>query len=1039
MLKLIYGYPGSGKSTRMYEYLREDIKKNKNVIFIVPEQSLVVTERRIADTIPAGDSLSVEVLSFRRLANRVFREMGGLCYNYLGKGADMLLMWRSLGACAPFLSHFGRTDPCDIGTVSALLDARKMTLRGGITTKMMEEMALLARDEDEKLGRKLSDMSLVFAAYSSMLGERFDDPEEDLSRLCALEGAGEFFHGKSVYIDDFNSLTPLEYSVLELIVKSAEAVYVSVNYREGEERDIFRKTQKYARTLRRIADKYGIELMRESTDGEFGTAETQKIKKELFSPEKCEKLNLTNENVNIIKCTDRSSEIETVFEDILKYVKNEGGRYADCVIAAGNIGDYLGYIRGCSEKYNVPCFTSGRYSINSSSAIRSIRLVMRTINGDYKWEDLIEYTRTGFSPLTAEESVTLESYVKMWNIKGRKKWTSPWGMNPDGRRADKKHDAEERLRELNRIREKLITPISDLHDSFKEENTVKQSAIFLCEFLLKAEMPKRLKEEVTAAKVRGDRMEAQYHSATWKCIVSCLETMEKVIGDMEISAEIFAALFEAMISKNDIGQIPTTTDEVLTGDIGMLRISNCRRLYIVGLNDGEFPSVSEGTIFTDAECMTLDGLGYDIADDSEQQFYDTLFSFYTLSSSTLERATYTYSTSGKKKPSSVIHSLKALFADSRGDDLEKNSSRYSLSALEYMENAKGAYEDKGYLCDTNREEIYGDTIKISQSRLDKFVHCPFSYAYTYVLKLREEKESLVTPDVFGTIIHLIFEIFLKLAEEKDGGIRDITDEEAESIIERVAEEFYNESGCTEEDDVRIRHLFRRIKAVSWNLIRDLRGEFTETSYRPVGFEVKVGAQGDVESPDITLEDGTRVLVEGIIDRLDSYKDEQGNVYIKIVDYKTGDRDLSDREIQKGYKLQMPLYMSAVCSSKSEKLKKITGRAENGKYIPAGMIYHIAKGPKKTEDPDTAIAARKGYVVKDFENERALGTYKGLKTNKTMEEIEKTLEDTLFKVKEIVGRMKMGECMIPQCADDETCAYCRMYPVCRIEKDQAEKN
>ncbi|MBO5744501.1 MAG: hypothetical protein J6R60_01800, partial [Clostridia bacterium] len=182
MLNIVCGYSAGGKSTLLLEYLQKALNEGKEAIFIVPEQQLVVTERRIADMVRAEDSLRVEVLSFRRLANRVFREYGGLCYNYFGKGADILLMWKALGGVAPFLSVYKDTEPDDLGTVEALLGARQMLKRGGVGIADMQKATLMLEGEDDRLKQKLEDLSLVFSLYDNIRQSRFDDPLDDLTR-----------------------------------------------------------------------------------------------------------------------------------------------------------------------------------------------------------------------------------------------------------------------------------------------------------------------------------------------------------------------------------------------------------------------------------------------------------------------------------------------------------------------------------------------------------------------------------------------------------------------------------------------------------------------------------------------------------------------------------------------------------------------------------------------------------------------------------------------------------------------------------------
>lgn len=1034
MLNIVCGYSAGGKSTLLLEYLQKALNEGKEAIFIVPEQQLVVTERRIADMVRAEDSLRVEVLSFRRLANRVFREYGGLCYNYFGKGADILLMWKALGGVAPFLSVYKDTEPDDLGTVEALLGARQMLKRGGVGIANMQKATLMLEGEDDRLKQKLEDLSLVFSLYDNIRQSRFDDPLDDLTRMCEMKSTVNFFKDKVVLFDSFNSLTYQEYAVVEKVLMGARDVFFTVNTYKNESRDIFSKSTKYLKTLLRIAKRTGVQVNVEYVDRENPVPQIQKIKKELFSPISTKCIDQEENAVKIVKCTDSSSQVEWVMEDILRYVKNEGGRYRDCVIASGDISGYTSYIKGLCQKLGIPVFISERHSLIGGSAIRSIRYLMSVLCRDYRAQDVIEYVKTGFSPIEESDARLLERYLRTWNINGKKRWSSTWGLNPEGRRTEKTEKSERTLEKLNLIRQALNESFNSLEAAFSSEGTVGEKVRALTDYLVRIKMPSLLEIEAKKANESSDKVGVQYYKATWKCIVTSLEIMNKVLENDKMPLTVFSRLFECVIAKNDIGIIPTSSDEVLTGNIDMLRVSSNKRLYVLGLNDGEFPTVSENGIFTDRECICLDGAGLEIFEDSEQRLFDSLFSLYTLSSSCEGSIAYLYSSAGKRKPSSVIHSLKSVL----GENIQIDAPEKTLSQVMYgVSDAENKLVDDGFIGEENLKRLYSDRIKISQSKLDRFVNCPFSYAYTYLLRLREEGTPEVSTDVFGTIIHMIFELFMKLAETKDGGIKDISDDEAEQIIESVISQYYKESGSDEEDDIRVYHLFRRIKSTAFYLIKDLRGEFVKSKYRPIGFELRVGEGADVESPEITLEDGTRVMVEGVIDRVDSYLDKDGNAYIKIVDYKTGDRDITDAEIARGQKLQLPLYMSAICSSRSQALRKITGRAENGRYIPAGMVYHIAKAPKKTQDPDEFLADRNGFVLNSEANLEALGDFKGLKAGRSEEEMEKTLSDTVVMVREIAQRMKNGECGIFENTSEDACKYCKMFPICRINKNSRE--
>ena len=96
MFTIVNGYPLSGKSEYLFEKIKNSLSLGREVVFLTPEQQLVYAEREISERIDPRYSFKIEVLSFRRLANRIFREYGGLCYNYLKPGSDLLIMWKAI-------------------------------------------------------------------------------------------------------------------------------------------------------------------------------------------------------------------------------------------------------------------------------------------------------------------------------------------------------------------------------------------------------------------------------------------------------------------------------------------------------------------------------------------------------------------------------------------------------------------------------------------------------------------------------------------------------------------------------------------------------------------------------------------------------------------------------------------------------------------------------------------------------------------------------------------------------------------------------
>ena len=198
MFRLITGYPGSGKSTLIYNEINKILKTGKTGLLVVPEQMLVAAEREISVSIPDKYTLNMDVLSFRRLANRVFREYGGLCCNYPGGGADILMMQKALLSVLPVLKLYNNTSPDDMRTVKMLIEARKTLIRNKISIKTLSEICEKSELHDSFFN-KLDDFSLIFAEYERILQGSFDDPDDDLTRLADNGEYYGFFADKHIF------------------------------------------------------------------------------------------------------------------------------------------------------------------------------------------------------------------------------------------------------------------------------------------------------------------------------------------------------------------------------------------------------------------------------------------------------------------------------------------------------------------------------------------------------------------------------------------------------------------------------------------------------------------------------------------------------------------------------------------------------------------------------------------------------------------------------------------------------------------------
>ena len=417
-----------------------------------------------------------------------------------------------------------------------------------------------------------------------------------------------------------------------------------------------------------------------------------------------------------------------------------GGRYRDCTVSCFDTDTYSGIIQGISEKYGIPVFASKRNTLTGRPAVRALRMLIRLSSENYALEDMLEFIKSGFSPLDNGEMNLIENYCRTWKINGRKKWSGEWLMNPGGRRA--KTAGEEKLKRINEARGKLAGILLPFTDEFGKAETCIDKLRCLTNALISLNMPQRLEEEAEKCRKVGDLSAADNHLATWKCIISCFDVLCAVQGESKCNSRTFSSMLETVIQNTDIGHIPTTGDEVHFGDISLIRAENPIRIYIIGMSSDAFPRDMKKSTFSDSECRRLSALGIEIADDSEQRLYNDYFSLYTQMSVAREALLVSYpirSLSGdKNEPSRRFTDITALF-----DNLKiEVPNALTLGELEFRKKSiglRGGFTEE--LSPDNIKLIYGDTITLSQSIIDSFAKCPFAYCYKYLVGINEEESS----------------------------------------------------------------------------------------------------------------------------------------------------------------------------------------------------------------------------------------------------------------------------------------------------------
>ena len=1090
MLRIVEG----GFSSAAYEEIKSEILKLTNegrrVFLIVPEQQTVSAEKEMAEFLPDSAPLTFEVTNFTRLANTVYRQLGGIAGEYSDSGKESLIMWRTLTELSPFLSMTNGREEINTGTVKKALAA---VAEMKSIAALPSELAALAENEgikeNARLSRKLSDISKIMTLYKRLLEEKYTSAKDECERLAAkLEENPGFFDGTFFFISGFTSFTEPQCAVMSHLMKSSDVTLHLALSKTGYDLFEFSEIVRTKEKILRTADRAGVSknlLRREAVlPGKppllddvcgllwrnFGKADEESAK--------------DDGTIRIFEAQDPYEECDFIAADIKRRVM-EGSSFKDFAIIMRDAESYAGIIDSSLGKADIPAFISIRKDISSFEAVKLIYTAFAVVTGGFKREDVISYTKCRLCGVSADACDEFELYTEMWQISGER-FTDGilWNMSPNGYSTESRADYAEILKRIDETRRAVTEPLMRFKEDINEAKTVRDHAIALTDFLTSLSVEEKINERRLELISLGEADAAEESERLWEIICSALDSLVEVLGDIKINASGFESQLRVLLSEADIGKIPSFYDAVTVGSADMIRLTDKKHVYLVGVNQGEFPRPpKDNSYFTERDRLTLASLGVLTETDGDIPGARELFFFSRAFAAANESVTLLYSV----RDDSFTASAKADIIDRisyicHGRIKPKKISELSIAERIYYPDAaldasddadvRAALIDAGYGRELAVSEgnisngsitldgkvidiMYPGDLALTQTRIDTYVGCPFAYFLRYNLKLSENERAEFDARNIGTFIHALLENFFAELRKDGKCANDITESDKREMVERAAKKYLSSlSEGAVSNSKRIKIVLDRLCRTAMPVVDGLCDELKDCGFVPSFFELRIGNESE-ELPRpaaFKSDDGKNVYVYGSIDRVDTYKSGK-DVFVRVIDYKTGSKTFSPDDIDEGKNLQMFLYLKAIADTDNKNFLEKLGVEDGGRIIPAGVIYvktDMSDVTVPRPDKEAAEEAlkkkqeRRGMILDDAESIGAMNkdfipirfkkdgtpdarSEKYLYTYEGWNALNEKISD---KVREISSAIKSGDVSPTSKKSDTPCDYCRFKPVCR---------
>ncbi|MBQ8174029.1 MAG: PD-(D/E)XK nuclease family protein [Clostridia bacterium] len=1102
MIRILTGDFGSGKSEAIAAAIRRDVEAGKRAYLLVPEQGTLFSEQQMADLLPPSAPLCFEVTNFSRLANTVFRREGGLSYHYATSDVRTLIMWRTMGELLPLLHE--KQGEQELGRVRKM-SAAMAELSALSLTPAALSAAAKKLPQGERLREKLEDLSLLSALYHSFLREQYDDMTEDLDHLAELLLETRFLSGAHLYVDGFISFTEQQWRILRAAAATCDMT-VTLTLPAAREDDLtFEETRDtYARLLR-MAERAGVSLTREDL-GENKRTDSPvllALLPQLFGREKpnvkrgvCCK-DGKNEAVRLVSAPDAFYACAYIAADIARRVKDEGAQYRDFAVIAHSADAYAGILDVCMQDADVPCFMSKKTDIDAYAAVKLLYTAYAICTGGWRREDVISYLKCGMSGISEEDIDLFEIYVTRWNLYGRR-FTDEvgWNMNPDGYTDRLTPRGEEVLRRVEGVRRTLLEQLAPLTDR-PSRSGVTEHCRALYDFMCRLEVEKQLSARAEEARVLQNTEEADILSRLFVVLCDALDRLCDTLGDTEVGNEQFLDLLRLMLSEQELSRIPSAIDQVTVGSADLLRTAGARHVYLLGVNEGEFPAAARsGGVFSEGDRRVLSELGLSVEPNltlyAARELFCLARAFATAKESVTLLSSDTTLSGSPQQPAAVFNRIKEL----TGLPIIRTTNLPVLDQLfrphasaDYLGILRGTVEgealarvlsrDPRYaeavvrldtpLSDTDcrlnpatAKALYDKQISLTQSRIDRYVRCPFSYFCQYVLRLDAARVIEFDYSDAGNLLHTVLERFFDRLQKSGRQARALTPAEVENMSDEIIAE-YVRAICPDSvrSTPRFLHLLSTLRRAALPVLLEMVEEFSQSDFVPTFFELGIADGEDApEGLPFTLPNGTRVSLYGRVDRVDTYR-KGDQTYLRVIDYKSGDKSFSLSDIERGLNTQLLVYMISMWKSENPAFRaRLCG--EGGEILPAGVLYTGARIKDATCDSPAeareladhlgATVKRSGLLLNDPEILRAMdhelsGRYIPVKLDPKSGKFEKASLRSLAsleKMGELVGKIDEVICHIAgemqrghasarprdEGKRNRACEYCDMRAVCR---------
>ena len=995
-LRFYFGPSGSGKSHRIYEEImqRAAQEPGRNFLIIVPDQFTMQTQKDLVMRSDRGGILNIDVLSFGRLSHRILEEVGTKEMPVLDDTGKSLVLQKIAADLKEQLPAMGSLLHKQ-GYIHEVKSAISEFMQYGISTQDMDKL-IASAEKRGALAMKLRDLKTLYRGFQDYIRDHFITTEETLDVLRRSLVKSKILPDSVVVFDGFTGFTPIQNRLIQELMRVCEETIVTVTI--GEEEDPYQmdgEQKLFHLSKKTVADLVKLAAEAEVTRGEdvfvkggpnrFTEAPALcyleqnlfRYQYEPYTEKQCE--------IRMFEALSPREEVHQTALYIRKLIREEGLTYRDIAVVIGDLEGYASYVETEFGQLEIPCFLDRTRGIVLNPMIEYIKSALQLYIRDFSYDTVFHFLRSGMADISREEIDELENYVIRTGARGYRTYSRLFTRRTEemqqGSGQEDTERAEETMERLNRIRQQFADTVEILHMAPRAK--AGEYVDHLYDFLEQNQVQQKLLNYQQQFEQEGDLAKAREYAQIYRLVMDLLDQIYELLGKEEISLQEFADILEAGFGEITVGTIPQNVDRIVVGDMERTRLKQVKVLFFLGVNDGNIPkNASKGGIISDMDREFLIESGTEMAPSPRQQMYIQRLYLYLNMTKPSERLYLSYAkvnSDGKGiRPSYLIDTVRKLFPQlaveypqnrSRLEQIEGRQEGARYLAEELREYADGTLREeerqdfylmyRAYEADPEGRDrltaaafrrykesglsrivaraLYGRQLENSVSRLETYAACACRHFLQYGLSLQEREEFGFEVSDMGNVYHAVLENFAGKLAESGRTWWDFDDNFATQAIKEAVEGYAATYGETVlYSSARNEYAITRMSRILTRTVLTLQQHLKQGSFQPDDYELSFRFAEDLDSIHVDLSEEEKMHLQGRIDRIDVSEDAE-HVYVKVIDYKSGNKKFDLAALYYGLQLQLVVYMNAAMELESRK-------HPDKEIVPAALLYYHIDDP-----------------------------------------------------------------------------------------------